>query len=199
MDGELFGLLKEGVRFTLRFMAALSSRRSASKVPLAVKREFARLAVQLAKHDSAGRDSRRARGLQQLTETVGREGAQVLTKLVAFSPELTRLVVDFAYGEVIGRKQLDARTRALVVVAALAALGNAQPQLQVHIGSALNSGCTREEILEVLLVVAVYAGFPAAMNGMTAARAAMEASETRTAKHGTPRKTRTRGPKRRGK
>jgi 4-carboxymuconolactone decarboxylase len=76
---------------------------------------------------------------------------------------------------VITEGRLDARTRALVVVAALAAIGHARPQLRVHIGSALNGGCTREEIVETLRLVALYAGFPAAMNGMAAAQEAFAA------------------------
>ena len=96
--------------FKLCVMAAVSSRRSSAKGSPAVAREFARLAEELAKHDEAGRESRRERGLRQLAETVGLDGAQVLTKLIAFSPELTRFIVDFAYGDVIERKQLDART-----------------------------------------------------------------------------------------
>jgi len=139
----------------------------------AVQREFSRLAKTLANHEVASTESRRGRGLRRLTETVGLEGGQVLNELIKTSPDLTRFIVDFAYGDVLARDVLDARTRMLVVVAALAALGTAQPQLTTHMGSALNCGCTREEILEVLLVVAVYAGFPAAMNGITAARDAM--------------------------
>ena len=141
---------------------------------VAIQREFTLLSKQLARGETDAAESRRDLGIRKLTEIVGVEGGQVLNKLVGFSPELTRFIVDLAYGDVIGREGLDARTRALVVVGALAALGNAQPQLKTHIGSALNSGCTRDEILEVLLVVAVYAGFPAALNGMAAAQAALE-------------------------
>lgn len=145
-------------------------RRMAKHKPTAVEQEFARLAKTLARLDAPETESRRARGLRTLTANVGVRGGRVLTELVKFSPELTRFIVDFAYGDVIGRNRLDARTRALVVVAALAARGDALPELRTHFGTALNCGCTREEILEVLLVIAVYAGFPAALNGMAAAR-----------------------------
>jgi 4-carboxymuconolactone decarboxylase len=166
--------IADGVeRSTMGVMPAKPVRRYSTKKLAAARREFARLAAQLAAIDKPSGESRRARGLRQLEAITGVEGGRVLNDLITFSPELTRFIVDFAYGDVIGREQLDARTRALVVVAALAALGTAQPQLQVHIGSALNSGCTREEILEVLLTVAIYAGFPAALNGMAAARAAL--------------------------
>jgi 4-carboxymuconolactone decarboxylase len=45
-------------------------------------------------------------------------------------------------------------------------LGNAQPQLKVHIHGALNVGCTRQEVVEIMIQMAVYAGFPAALNGI---------------------------------
>jgi 4-carboxymuconolactone decarboxylase len=65
---------------------------------------------------------------------------------------------------------LDLRSREIGVVAALTAMGNAAPQLKVHLRAALNVGVTRQEIVEVIMQMAVYAGFPAALNGLTAAR-----------------------------
>jgi 4-carboxymuconolactone decarboxylase len=62
------------------------------------------------------------------------------------------------------------RTRELATVAALTALGNAPPQLRAHIKGALNAGCTPREVLEVVLQMSVYAGFPAALNGVAAVR-----------------------------
>jgi 4-carboxymuconolactone decarboxylase len=56
------------------------------------------------------------------------------------------------------------------VVAALTALGNATPQLKVHIHGALNVGCTKQEVVEIMMQMAVYAGFPAALNGLSAAK-----------------------------
>ena len=62
----------------------------------------------------------------------------------------------------------EAGEREIATVAALTALGNAQPQLKVHLHGALNVGCSREEVVEVLIQMAVYAGFPAALNGIAA-------------------------------
>jgi 4-carboxymuconolactone decarboxylase len=56
------------------------------------------------------------------------------------------------------------------VVAALTALGNAAPQLKVHVQGALNVGVTQEEVVEVMMQMAVYAGFPATLNGLVAAQ-----------------------------
>jgi 4-carboxymuconolactone decarboxylase len=65
---------------------------------------------------------------------------------------------------------LDLKSRQIATVAALTSLGNAQPQLKVHIHGALNVGCTREEVVEVIIQMAVYAGFPAALNGISIAK-----------------------------
>ena len=63
------------------------------------------------------------------------------------------------------------RVRGYATVSALTAFGHSQPRLKVHIHGALNVGCTREEIVEVIIQIAVYAGFPAALkNGMFAAK-----------------------------
>lgn len=155
-------------RATLDRMAK-KSRGTVENDGRAVTREFARLQARMKRSDPAPVD-RRARGLKKLTEIVGVEGGRVLTGLVEFSPEVTRDIVDHAYGAVLAEVKLEPRTRALIVVAALAAMGNTEPELRVHVGSALNSGCTREEILDALRVVSLYAGFPAALNGLSAAR-----------------------------
>ncbi|HWR26230.1 MAG TPA: carboxymuconolactone decarboxylase family protein, partial [Methanosarcina sp.] len=68
------------------------------------------------------------------------------------------------------RPGLDLKSREIATVAALTALGNARPQLKVHINAALNVGCSKEEIIEIIIQMAVYAGFPAALNAMFAAK-----------------------------
>ncbi|APC69091.1 carboxymuconolactone decarboxylase family protein [Ralstonia solanacearum] len=69
------------------------------------------------------------------------------------------------------------REREVATIAALSALGNAAPQLGVHIEAGLNVGLTREEITEAILQMALHAGFPAALNGMSAAKAVFAAQD----------------------
>ncbi|QYO63347.1 carboxymuconolactone decarboxylase family protein [Leptolyngbya sp. 7M] len=83
---------------------------------------------------------------------------------------LDRYILEFAFGEIYSRPGLDAKTRQLVTITALTTLGNAQPQLKAHIQGALNVGCTRTEVVEVILQLVVYAGFPAALNAMLIAK-----------------------------
>lgn len=113
---------------------------------------------------------RYARGWQKLKEVDDVAGERVVEALADISPDLGRYIVEFGFGDVYSRPGLTLREREIATVAALTALGNAAPQLKVHIAAGLNVGLTRKEITETILQMALYAGFPAALNGMFAAR-----------------------------
>jgi 4-carboxymuconolactone decarboxylase len=115
-------------------------------------------------------DLRREKGALTLEKITGTTGEAVVKSLSDIAPELGDWIVDFAYGDVFSRPGLALCTRELTTISALTALGNAQPQLKVHIEGALNVGCKPEEIVEVIMQMAVYAGFPSALNGISAAR-----------------------------
>ena len=110
------------------------------------------------------------RGWEKLREIDGHGGEQVVDSLRDIAPDFARLLIEFPFGDIYSRPGLDLKTRELAVVAALTALGNAAPQLKVHIQGARNVGCTQDEIVEVIMQMAVYAGFPAALNGLFAAK-----------------------------
>jgi 4-carboxymuconolactone decarboxylase len=114
-------------------------------------------------------NERHARGMATL-EVITGDAERALTALDDIAPELGAWIADFAYGDVVSRPGLDLRSRELATVAALTALGNARPQLEAHIKGALNAGATPREVVEVILQMAVYAGFPASLNGISAAR-----------------------------
>jgi 4-carboxymuconolactone decarboxylase len=116
------------------------------------------------------RADRLARGKRKLQEIHGAEGEAVVAGLARISPDLARYIVEFAFGDVYSRKGLSARERQIATVAGLVALGHAQPQLKSHIRGALNVGCRRKEVLEIIIQLAVYAGFPAAFNAAVSAR-----------------------------
>ncbi|MBV9417420.1 MAG: carboxymuconolactone decarboxylase family protein [Solirubrobacterales bacterium] len=80
--------------------------------------------------------------------------------------DLGRHIVEFVFGEVYERSGLSLRDRELITVAMLAAIGAREPQLDVHLRGALNVGVTVQELREVVVHVAPYAGFPAAINAM---------------------------------
>lgn len=123
----------------------------------------------------AAGDDRRTRGLHALAEITGGSGEAVVESLRDLAPDLREWIIDFSYGDVMSRPGLDLRSRQFATIAALTALGNAQPQLKVHIEGALNVGCKPQEIVEVILQMAVYAGFPAAINALNVAREVLKA------------------------
>ncbi len=94
----------------------------------------------------------------------------MLAALADVAPDLARYTIEFPFGDIYRRPGLDLKSRELATVAALTALGNAQPQLAVHLHAALNVGCSQAELVEVIIQMAVYAGFPAALNGMFTAK-----------------------------
>lgn len=109
-------------------------------------------------------------GLAMLQRIDGVAGERVIDALKEIAPDLARYTIEFPFGDVYQRPGLDLRTREIATVAALTALGTAQPQLKVHIHGALNVGCSRTEIVETIIQMAVYAGFPAALNAMFTAK-----------------------------
>jgi 4-carboxymuconolactone decarboxylase len=113
--------------------------------------------------------TRYERGLAKLQEIDGEGGVHVVESLKDIAPDFARLLIEFPFGDIYSRPGLDLRSREIAVVAALTAMGNAAPQLKVHIRGALNVGVTRAEIVETIMQMAVYAGFPAALNGLGAA------------------------------
>ena len=108
-------------------------------------------------------ENRFERGLRKLKEIDGEQGDRIVAGLRDIAPDFARYLI-------FARPGLDLRTREIATVAALTAMGTAPSQLKVHIHGALNVGCTRTEITEVIMQMAVFAGFPAALNGLSAAR-----------------------------
>jgi 4-carboxymuconolactone decarboxylase len=123
---------------------------------------------------SLPRDDRYEKGLATLDAISASSGRAMLEQLRTVAPALADWAVEFGYGDVVSRPGLDLRSRQLATVAALTALGTAAPQLRAHLHGALNVGCTPTEIVEVIQQMAVFAGFPAAINGIAAAREVFE-------------------------
>ena len=109
-------------------------------------------------------------GQKMLQQVDGKGGEAVVESLKDIAPDFARYLLEFPFGDIYARPGLDLRSREIATVAALTAMGNAAPQLKVHIGAALHVGLTQDEIVEVIMQMAVYAGFPAALNGLFAAR-----------------------------
>lgn len=115
-------------------------------------------------------ESRLERGKRALADIDGEAGHKVIAALADIAPDFATYVFEFPFGDIYSRPGLGLREREIAAIAALAAMGNAAPQLKVHIEAGLNVGLTADEITEILIQMAVYAGFPAALNGLFAAK-----------------------------
>ena len=115
-------------------------------------------------------DERYKKGMELLKIMNPNSYKQLQDTLEDIAPDMARFVAEFPYGDIYSRPALDLKTRELITVAAITALGTAPLQLKSHIKGALNVGCTREEIVEVMIQMAVYAGFPAGLNGLYTAK-----------------------------
>mgnify|MGYP005816348831 CR=1 FL=1 len=113
--------------------------------------------------------SRYDRGLGSMRAIFGSGIDSALEALADTSPDLVRCLVEFPFGDIYTRPGLDLKTREMLTVAALTVLGYPQSELKDHIKGALNVGCTPNEVLEIILQMAVYAGFPAALEAVKTA------------------------------
>lgn len=121
---------------------------------------------------------RRSKALFLLEKLDPGSSSRVAANLDALSGDFLEIILGFAFADVVSRPGLDLRTREMLTVSALMAMGTAPGQLEFHIRAALNVGVTREEIAEILLQIAVYAGVPSCMNGIAAAKKAFPAVTT---------------------
>jgi 4-carboxymuconolactone decarboxylase len=108
-------------------------------------------------------------GMKVRKEVFGSEYVErALARTTEFDADFQRFITEMAWGSVWARPDLDRRTRSLVTIAILAALG--REELAVHLRASRNIGVDPHEIAEVLLHVAVYAGVPAANAAFSVAK-----------------------------
>ena len=113
--------------------------------------------------------SRYEKGKEVLEGIQERSVEEIFEGLEDIAPDMSRFVVEFPYAEIYTREEVDLKTRELCTVAALTTLGTI-PQLKDHINAALNVGKTPTEIVEIIMQMSAYAGFPKAINGIVAAK-----------------------------
>jgi 4-carboxymuconolactone decarboxylase len=115
-------------------------------------------------------ESRYDTGMKVRKEVLGSEHVeQALARATEFDADFQRIITEMAWGSVWSRPDLDRRTRSLVTVAILAALG--REELSLHLRAAIeNVGVDPHEIAEALLHVAIYAGVPAANAAFSVAK-----------------------------
>lgn len=112
------------------------------------------------------------KGFETIKQYVTEEEATRMVEhdaLADVAPDLRKMIVEFAYGDVYSRPGLDNKSRALVVITAVVTQG-AAPQTKTHITRGLHVGLTPTEIVEALLQLVPYIGFPRVQNALTMAQ-----------------------------
>jgi 4-carboxymuconolactone decarboxylase len=110
------------------------------------------------------------RGLGVLNAVDGGSAAGVMESLADVAPALAHHIVAFGFGDIYARPGLDPRQRQLVTLGILTALGGCEPQLEVHVRTALTVGLSTTEIVEALIHSVGYCGFPKALNAVFVAK-----------------------------
>jgi len=114
------------------------------------------------------------KGLKIRKEVLGAEYVEnSLANADDFTSPMQRLVSEYCWGAVWGREELPKKTRSMLNIAMLAVL-NRPNEFKLHIRGALRNGVTKEEIREILLQVAIYAGVPAAIDSFKNAKEILE-------------------------
>jgi len=109
------------------------------------------------------------KGYETIKQYVTKEEAARMIEadaLADVAPDLRKMIIEFAYGDVYSRPGLDAKSRALVVITAVITQG-AAPQTKTHIKRGLHAGLTQTEIVEALLQLVPYIGFLRVQNALT--------------------------------
>jgi 4-carboxymuconolactone decarboxylase len=120
----------------------------------------------------------RTAGSRMMRELYGETFASdVAKRLEELNPELNRVIQDIAYEQIWSRQGLPCREKALITVAALIALGK-EEQTKIHMTGFLKSGGTVSDLENALIHLAIYCGFPAAMNGFAALKKVLETTES---------------------
>lgn len=117
------------------------------------------------------------KGLEIRKSVLGEEYVEkALAAADDFNMPLQRLVTEYCWGACWGREGLEKKTRSLLNLAMISSL-NRNHELKAHVKGAIRNGCTKEEIREVLLQVAIYCGVPAAVDSFRVAREALSELE----------------------
>ena len=119
------------------------------------------------------------RGRELLDSINSQAGERILEELKGIAPDMVKYIFEFPFGDVYSRPGLDLKSRELATIASLITMGNANLELKAHLHIALNVGWTRGELVETMIQMAVYAGFPAALNALHVAKEVFREREER--------------------
>lgn len=106
------------------------------------------------------------KGYETLRQLTGDASKDVIDNLQSFSPDFGKMMIEFGFGEIYSRPIFDLKQREMMTLTSLISQGAGEPQLMFHYKAALHVGLTVEEIKEIAIHCAAYAGFPKASFAM---------------------------------
>ncbi|MFF1448628.1 carboxymuconolactone decarboxylase family protein [Streptomyces sp. NPDC058274] len=113
----------------------------------------------------------------EVMRTLGIDPDAVIAGVAPLDERFGHTVVEYIFGDIVGRPELDLRTRQLATLAILTTLGGCEPQLETHLRATLRAGATRAEIVALLTHVTAYAGIPRVMNALNVAKRVLPPAE----------------------
>jgi 4-carboxymuconolactone decarboxylase len=132
-------------------------------------------------------DSPHQRGLRKLQEYTLREGgasathSKIVEDLADIAPDVGRYIVEFGYGEIYSRPGLTNQQRSLITIASLVTQGT-ERELELHINTGLTAGLTSTEIVESVIHLIPYTGFPRVLNALYVVKQVFEQRQVRDAR-----------------
>lgn len=116
------------------------------------------------------KQTRYERGAELLNQIDGSGGEKVIRSLQDIAPDLGKYIIEFAFGDIYSRKELDIQEREIITITSLLTCGGCEPQLKVHINASLNVGISPEKIVETFMQCVPYVGFPRVLNAIFTAK-----------------------------
>lgn len=95
---------------------------------------------------------------------------KVIKNYEKIAPDVSDYIMDFVFGEIYNRPNLDFKTRQVVTLTALLTQGDTDHQLQTHITGAMNFGWSEDEVIEMFIQAIPYVGFPRVLNAINSAK-----------------------------
>ena len=109
-------------------------------------------------------------GAEKLKEIDGIGGENVIQSLQDIAPDVGKYIIEFAFGDVYTRPELNMQEREMITIRSLLTTGDCEPQLEVHINGSLNVGLSPEKIIETFIQCIPYTGFPKVLNAIYTAK-----------------------------
>ena len=109
-------------------------------------------------------------GAEKLKEIDGIGGENVIQSLQDIAPDVGKYIIEFAFGDVYTRPELNMQEREMITITRLLTTGDCEPQLEVHINGSLNVGLSPEKIIETFIQCIPYTGFPKVLNAIYTAK-----------------------------